>query len=132
MDICADSIAASMAGKASSPLTSGCTRLPAVQRFGDNRLTTREQFQVLRAFMLRLFQVFENWTAGGFVHAEYQRAAADAVDSQHEVEQRASAGINQMSNPKRCGAAVTFVEQGVAEASSAANRWKPTARCGQN
>ena len=30
MDFCADSIADNMAGKASSPLTSGCRRLPGV------------------------------------------------------------------------------------------------------
>ncbi len=93
-------------------------RLHAVacrQRFGDQPTDhASEQLQVLCAFMLGLFQVFENWTVGGFVHAEYQRAAADAVDSQHEVEQRPQRRHQpDEGNPKRCGAGVTFVEQGV-------------------
>lgn len=41
MEFFAESIAASMAGKASSPLTSGCTRLPGVSGCATMRPTTR-------------------------------------------------------------------------------------------
>ena len=62
-------------------------RLHAVacrQRFGDQPTDDAgEQFQVLCAFMLGLFQVFENWATGGFVHASFMYAypALCALDS---------------------------------------------------
>ena len=54
MDSRADSIAASMAGKASSPLTSGCMRLPAVNGSATNRYVGvyLQQFVLLRTAII--------------------------------------------------------------------------------
>ncbi|MEI9865461.1 MAG: hypothetical protein WDN00_13105 [Limisphaerales bacterium] len=67
------------------------------------------------------------------MHAKFHGTAADAIDAEDEVKHRPEHGHEpDDADPKRGGAGITFVQQGMAEASVAATRSKPATRCGQN
>ena len=79
-------MAASMAGNASSPLTSGSIWLPAISGWATTRLTTRASIlQMFRAVVFRFAEIFRDRPAEGFMDAELDGAAADAVDAEREV-----------------------------------------------
>ena len=85
------------------------------QRPGDDAADhTGQQFQMLRAFMLRFTEVFRNRPADGFMHAEHKRATADAIDPEREIKQRTHRRHQpDEANPERCGAGIAFVQQGM-------------------
>ena len=73
-----------------------------------------EHFQMLRAFVLRFAEVFGNGAAEGFMDAERNGAAADAVDPEHQIGNGAKQRQQpDESDPERRGAGVTFVQQGM-------------------
>ena len=76
---------------------------------------TRELLEVLRFHGLGLTQIFRNGPAGDFMDTEGDGAAADAVDTEHEVEQGTKRGQRpDDTDPNCCSTGVAFVEQGVA------------------
>ena len=115
MDFLADSIAASIAGNASSPLTSGSILFPAVSGcVGDAADDAGDVFEMFRAVVFRFAEIFGNVAAESFVDAQLDGAAADAVDAEREVEKRAEHRQEPDDADPDCGGAgVALVEQRV-------------------
>jgi hypothetical protein len=74
----------------------------------------REHFQMFRACMFRFVEVLGDGAARRFFQAQRNGAAADAVDAEHEVKYRTKYRHQpDDADPKRRGAGITFVQQGV-------------------
>ena len=89
--------------------------------------------EMFRAVVFRFAEVFRDGAAEGFMHAELDGAAADAVDAERQVEQGAERGQRpDDAEPDGGGAGIALVQQRVAGGEQAASKSNPAARCGQN
>ncbi len=81
-----DSIASSIAGNAASLLIEGLHFVAGGHQrpFDDATNDAGKHFEMFHAVMLRFTEVIGNRAADGLVHAEFDGAAADTVDTQHE------------------------------------------------
>ena len=82
--------------------------------FDDATHDAGEHFEMFRAVVLRFAEVIGNGAADSLVHAEFDGAAADAVDAEHEVECRPQHRHEPDDpDPKRGGAGIALAEQGM-------------------
>ena len=132
-DFSAASIAASIAGKAASPFNQRLDVVARRQRLpGDAADHAGKVLQVFRAVMFRLAEIFGNVAAESLVDRELDGAAADAVDAEREVEQGAQRRQRQMRPSQSVAARESRLWSSAwTDASTAATRSKPAARCGQ-
>ena len=134
MDFCADSMAASISGKAASPLTSGWMRLPDTSGGVTSRLTT-------------LASIFKCSAAAGFGSPRFSGLGRWKVPCTPSVMARRRTrltpsarysigpnnGMNQMVAIQSVAARTSrLCSRTWLEASSTASRSNPAARCGQN
>ena len=81
---------------------------------GDAVHHVREHFQMFRAGVFRFAEVVGHGPGESAMHAERDGAAADAIDAKHEVKYRSKSRHQPDDpDPKRCGAGITFVQQGM-------------------
>ena len=92
---------------------------------GDAADDAGDVLEMFRAVVLRFTEIFGNVAAESFMHAEFDGAAADAVDAEREVEQGTERGQKPDDGDPDCrGARVAFVEQGVAGGEQAGEQVK--------
>ena len=92
---------------------------------GDAADDAGDVLEMFRAFVFRFAEIFGDVAAEGFVDAELDGAAADAVDAERKIEQRAERGQSpDDGEPDRGGAGVAFVEQRVAGGEQAGEQVK--------
>ena len=94
--------------------------------FDDATDDAGEHFKMFRAVVLRFAEIVGNGAADGLMHAEFDGAAADAVDAEHEVERRPQHRHEpDDSDPKRGGAGIALAEQGMAGGERRGEQIKP-------